>query len=421
MKQVLLSAFFIYSISLSFGQDTYYSISNGNWNVPGIWAMDPAGTIPATNAPGANDTVYIRDSVHITVPKNHIHRGNVFISLDGIFDVFSGPGVSDPYIFAGDSFVVEGKLLTSSDFHNQRQFTTGSDGEGVLVFGIASIIDIGDDLIVNSKSFTVMNNAFCGDGASFDDMYFKGTQAKLCGNGKFVIPDDLRAWDDNNIEQIPPTTQLLNQICLGFDFYGTLGDCENETNPIFTGGGTFPVELISFTATYFQGEVSLEWATASESNNHFFTIEKSYDGNEYTLLKNIDGAGNSNRVLTYNTTDRRPGSGTIWYRLKQTDFDGQHTYASIVNVTIEPDEAQMVVYPNPASGNPFFLDLLGLRPDTQLEIRILDITGKESFRTVNTTNHKGEFSAQFSPHLSSGVYFVQVKQAGKTLVRKLIF
>lgn len=421
MKQALLSAFLLLSVSISLGQDTYYSVNDGNWNLTSTWAMNAAGTIPASSAPTSNDTVYIRDSVHITVPKNHIHRGNVFISSTGIFDIFSGGGVSDPYIFAGDSFVVEGQLITSSDFHNQREFTIGSDGEGVLVFGIASIIDIGDDLIVNSKSFTIMNNAFCGDGASFDDMYFKGTQAKLCGNGKFVIPDDLRAWDDNNIEQLPPATQLFSQICLGFNFYGTVGNCETETNPIFTGGGTFPVELLSFTANYLNNAVQLEWITASESNNHFFTVERSYDGNEFSLVENIPGAGNSERVLTYNTTDHRPGSGTIWYRLKQTDFDGQHTYASIVTVTVEQDGPQMFVYPNPANSGPFFIELQGLRANTEMEVRILDITGKEAYFSREIANHNGSFTYQISPAISSGVYFVQVKQAGKTLTQKLIF
>ncbi|MDX2249103.1 MAG: T9SS type A sorting domain-containing protein [Bacteroidia bacterium] len=421
MKQILLTAFFTFSLLISLAQDTYYSISDGNWNLAATWAMNSAGTIPANTTPTSNDTVFIRDSVYLTVPKNHIHRGNVFISTTGIFNIFSGAGVSDPYIFAGDSFVVEGRLITSSDFHNQRQFTTGPDGEGILIFGIASVIKIGDDLIVNSQSFTIMNNAFCGDGTSFDDMYFKGTQAKLCGNGKFVIPDALRAWDDNNIEQIPPNAQLFNQICLGFDFYGNVGDCENEINPIFTGGGTFPVELLSFTATSVNDAVQLEWITASESNNHFFTVERSYDGDEYLVVENIPGAGNSDRVLTYNITDRRPGKGTIWYRLKQTDFDGEYTYGSIVTVTLDQDGPQLFLYPNPASDGPFFLELHGLRAEVDMQIRILDVTGKEVYFSHEKAGRNGSFTSQIQPSLSSGLYFVQVKQAGTTLTQKLIF
>ncbi|MEZ4777248.1 MAG: T9SS type A sorting domain-containing protein [Bacteroidia bacterium] len=421
MKQALLSALFMLTVSISLGQDTFYSVNDGNWNLTTTWAMNAAGTIPASSTPTSNDTVYIRDSVHLTVAKNYIYRGNIYVSVDGIFDIFSGAGVSDPFIFAGDSFVVEGILHTSSDLHNQKEFTTGSDGEGVMVFGILAIINIGDDLIVNSKSFTVMNNALCGDGGSFDDMYFKGTQAKICGNGKFVIPDALRAWNDNNVEQIPPTNQLLNQICLGFNFYGTVGDCLTETNPKFTGGGTFPVELLSFTANYLNDAVALEWTTASESNNHFFTVERSYDGNEFSLLENIPGAGNSDRVLTYNTTDRRPGRGTIWYRLKQTDFDGQHSYASIVSVTIDQDGPQMFVYPNPANGGPFFIELHGLRADTDMEIRILDIAGKEVYFSKERAGRNGSFTSDISPALSSGAYFIQVKQAGRSLVQKLIF
>lgn len=421
MKQILLSILFSILVSFSLGQDTYYSVADGKWGNLSTWAMDPTGTIPAVVVPTSNDTVYIRDSVHQTVPSGHIHRGNVFIAPGGIFEIFSGSGVSTPYIFAGDSFVVEGRLYTSSDFHNQKQFTAGSDGTGVLVFGVAALIDIGDDLIVNSNSFTLMNNALCGDGTSFDDMYFKGTQALLCGNGKFVIPDKLRAWNDNNVEQIPPNPQLIMQICNGFNFYGTVGDCENETNPIITGGGTFPVEFVSFTAQKTGNDVSLQWITASEINNDFFTVERSFDGIEYDIVENIDGAGNSNEFQTYNITDAKPGVGTIWYRLKQTDIDGNHSFAPIVRVTIGEVTPEFIVYPNPARGNPFFVDLQGFRADTEIGISVLDLTGKTVYEDRLNTDRNGALNTSIAPEISRGVYIMRVNQAGKTITRKLIF
>jgi hypothetical protein len=45
-----------------------------------------------------------------------------------------------------------------------------------------------------------------------------------------------------------------------------------------------PVELISFTAQVLNETVKLNWVTASELNNDFFTVQRSADGVEYESL-----------------------------------------------------------------------------------------------------------------------------------------
>jgi hypothetical protein len=75
-----------------------------------------------------------------------------------------------------------------------------------------------------------------------------------------------------------------------------------------------PIELLSFNAEAFSsGYVQLNWKTISETNNDYFSIERSADGLNFELMGIVDGAGNSNQILDYSTRDLNPLSGTGYY------------------------------------------------------------------------------------------------------------
>lgn len=84
-----------------------------------------------------------------------------------------------------------------------------------------------------------------------------------------------------------------------------------------------PIELVSFTAIQSNDYVELNWITAAEINNDFFTLERSIDGTSWEVVTYINGAGDSNQMLTYQYRDYMPYEGVSYYRLTQTDFDGQ--------------------------------------------------------------------------------------------------
>jgi autotransporter-associated beta strand protein len=105
----------------------------------------------------------------------------------------------------------------------------------------------------------------------------------------------------------------------------------------FTGignGSPLPIELLSFNAMQNETAVDLLWSTASEINNDYFTIEKSKDAMHFEQVFTKKGAGNSNTVLNYKEVDKNPFSGVSYYRLKQTDFNGDFTYSDIVPVSM---------------------------------------------------------------------------------------
>ncbi|UII21496.1 T9SS type A sorting domain-containing protein [Fulvivirga ligni] len=109
-----------------------------------------------------------------------------------------------------------------------------------------------------------------------------------------------------------------------------------------------PVELVNFKASLTdQLSVLLEWQTASEINNDYFAVERSGNGMNWVTLGKVKGAGNSSEVLRYTFKDQNP-IGKAYYRLKQTDMDGQFNYSSIRHVSIPYLEInQLNIYPNP--------------------------------------------------------------------------
>ena len=109
-----------------------------------------------------------------------------------------------------------------------------------------------------------------------------------------------------------------------------------------------PIELLSFTAKLSDGNVLVDWATSSETNNHYFTVEKSRDGKSFEEVGKVDGAGNSSMIHYYHLVDPKPFTGLSYYRLRQTDFDGHFTYSDPVAVFNLEKNSKWYVFPNPA-------------------------------------------------------------------------
>jgi acid phosphatase type 7 len=99
-----------------------------------------------------------------------------------------------------------------------------------------------------------------------------------------------------------------------------------------TASGTLPVSLVSFDARLINEKVQLTWVTAMESNNDFFTIERSVNGIDYTAIGIADGAGNSTVVTSYLFTDAAPAPGISYYRLSQHNYDNRKEYLGIKRI-----------------------------------------------------------------------------------------
>jgi hypothetical protein len=115
----------------------------------------------------------------------------------------------------------------------------------------------------------------------------------------------------------------------------------------FQGSGTaLPIDLVSFTGEMIDNNVELEWVVASQVNNEYFKIEKSLNCEQWEEVSRIPGAGNSNTQMNYKIYDEKPYDGISYYRLSQTDYDGEsETFSPISIIYNKP--ITLSINPNP--------------------------------------------------------------------------
>lgn len=175
---------------------------------------------------------------------------------------------------------------------------------------------------------------------------------------------------------------------------------------------SLPVEWLGFEAEPSEQGVELFWMTAIESNNDFFTVERSAESSGFTPVLVVDGAGNSDMPVEYRITDPTPPSGRLYYRIRQTDFDGKTSFSNQVEVTFEVEAASVRVYPNPAK-DLINVDLLSNSQETVL-IRILNLQGQEmQAERVEAQAGKTNWQGQIGS-MPAGMYLLQVQRSGQS-------
>jgi len=192
-----------------------------------------------------------------------------------------------------------------------------------------------------------------------------------------------------------------------------------------------PVELTSFTAALIDGNVLLNWETASENNNRGFEIERKLNENtsagEWQLIAFKEGHGTSIEKHSYSYLNNvsRISAYEIFYRLKQIDFDGRFIYSSIVSVRLSPEEFALYQnYPNPF--NPSTEIIFRLKKSSDVKLKIFDILGNEIKTLLDENKQAGSYSIKWSGEdnsgilVNSGTYFYRLSADNFTSVKKMI-
>lgn len=176
-----------------------------------------------------------------------------------------------------------------------------------------------------------------------------------------------------------------------------------------------PIRLLYFKAVPADDAVLTEWSTASESNNDYFTVEKSADGETFEEVAKIHGSGTTNVAHKYSFNDVEPYIGLSYYRLKQTDFDNKYTYSDVVSVQCEGIlMGSLKAYPNPFGGTTITLEIKGLSDMLDVPVQVFDMKGRKVFEKTLTTNKSGSIKEDlvFNSSLAPGIYILK---AGPTL------
>jgi hypothetical protein len=181
-----------------------------------------------------------------------------------------------------------------------------------------------------------------------------------------------------------------------------------------TAANPLPIELVSFNCSNTnRNNNMLRWVTASESNNDYFSIERSSDGINFEIIGKQNGAGNSVTRLEYTFNDQNPIKGISYYRLKQVDFNGKFTYSEICSVTNIGDSG-VNFYPNPVRNNLTIDYDFSEKPSSNI-VTVTDVTGK--LVQVSTSFSDSKVSLDCS-NLAEGIYFLKVLIGEKEVVNK---
>ena len=214
------------------------------------------------------------------------------------------------------------------------------------------------------------------------------------------------AGSGNTSNQTEPGTWTIAS------YSGNSSPGERNTN------SELPIQLISFTAKTNSNFINLNWQTATEENNDYFTIERSYNAKDFEEVIQVAGAGNSNQILNYKYNDVNADlSHTVYYKLKQTDYDGKYTYSSIISVNSKSNAFEII---ESYANNGVINISINSNINKSAFIELYDITGSLVYNNKLLIK-KGINSYKINvSEYSSGVYFIRINDNNQTINTKLI-
>lgn len=199
---------------------------------------------------------------------------------------------------------------------------------------------------------------------------------------------------------------------------GASGQFNLMTSPVIA----LPINLVMFTGKN-DGDINiLEWTTTEETNNDYFTIERSGDALHFTSIGTVKGKGNSTKVTNYILEDNAPLTGIAYYRLKQTDINGHANFpGEIITINYNKSATTFNVYPNPNDGNNVMLRISNFH-EKEILIVVNDSYGREMYSKILLVNSNHEASEAIDPYnrLPSGIYIITGTSNNQLYQQKIV-
>ena len=180
---------------------------------------------------------------------------------------------------------------------------------------------------------------------------------------------------------------------------------------------SLPIDLMYLNLKHEKNsqEVNIEWQTASEHNNDYFTLERSLTGVDWETITTTHGAGNSSRIIRYSETDPNPHIGVSYYRLKQTDLDGKYNFSPIKSLQIESlNNYSTIPFPNPTN-NQIFIENKRLKLG---DITIYNTIGENiTLLTQPIIVNEMKFQIDLS-NFKTGIYYIKTKNISHKIYKE---
>jgi hypothetical protein len=154
-------------------------------------------------------------------------------------------------------------------------------------------------------------------------------------------------------------------------------------------------------------------------NNDFFVVQRTRDLEMYDDIVKVKGAGTSTSTIDYSVVDSKPLPGKLYYRLKQSDFDGMISYSKLVSVEVD-GSAAWLVYPNPSNGSEFNVGFAADDIGKTAYIKVQNLEGKEQFQLTTGPLNSTQMKVESPQRLSPGLYVISIAVEQQVVRQKLI-
>jgi len=288
-------------------------------------------------------------------------------------------------------------VLGDADFHRVK-----------LNLEEGGIMAVAGDLSVE-QGYSVINGQLAVGGNM--NIYWNNNnpnEENIVGNGTITVYSDYYCHYNNETNGSPCMQQLASYN--HFNANNIKKVSGSYVNPL-------PIVLSKLTAKSNPNSTTIYWTTESETNNDYFTIYRSDDGETYEPIGTINGAGDSEQTINYSFTDYYPTENVQYYKLKQTDYDGKSETSKAIAVkrNAKAEACDVKVFPNPYQNNGMTIDLGSIASDIHIVIMTLNGSIAEKFEIAETTK-----IVRINPQLAAGAYVINIIADGITYCDKFI-
>lgn len=364
---------------------SYTSNATGAWSSSSSWT---GSAPPVTSISG--------HTISITSPYTITRTGD----LD-----FDGGSASTISVASGATLRINGDITVNDTGDSGITFDIDGtliingtidalDKDAVVIFKGSGSIRINDDV-----SFVTKSELYIYESAVVN---IDGDMTGASGGGESTDLDGTGTFN-------------LSGTYSGFDEAGDSNITWNTNQPL-------PVDLHYFKAKIKNNHIELLWETLTETNNDYFTIERSEDGLNFLGIGTMKGSGTTKDAQQYTFLNAGAPSGQVYYRLKQTDFDGTTETFKIIAVNNIPQTSAAVLYPNPLKSGDLKISFGSNQPNAIILIEVVDQSGRQVLqKTIESSAFAAvQIDADEVELLQRGMYIVRLQNGSDSYVSRFM-
>ena len=197
-------------------------------------------------------------------------------------------------------------------------------------------------------------------------------------------------------------------------------NCNYQVSVSLAPGCVLPVDILTFNGILTEDlRVKLNWATASEINAGYYSVERSTDGFDYSGIGTVPAVGNSTSLSNYELYDNHPPKGTIYYKLTEFDVNGFATFLGYVVINNRASLPMLNVFPNPAQ-NSVTLRLKNFATPTA-NYELYDAHGALINNGTITLDNNGDMDYKMDiSDFNAGMYFIKINTGEEILTKTFV-